>query len=449
MSLLLLFRKYIFGGLGGYLTVNPSNYDIEVLNDVYIDSSNADLNLSLTLNNSDIYVNVNESDFDFTFYPLDSMSKLRYDDIALIKYIRQFLVQQRILNIQVIDGYPDSSESSLVTNSLTIPLIAVEHVKSYKKYVELKEHLKSNLRTFECSIFGRTKGELDSLVSLLALLEGHEVITDDQRHNTIKKVSSRTSISNDKSLSSQFQKKYWCVNFTGANSFACLNHNSEFELDNFSLFFDIKIPFQDLTERKYLLDKYIESSQLGYRLYIDEAGYLVFEIGNETYTFYVDCDFGPYFDKRIELGIVVKVNSLNNLILQIFINSELIETSLNPLLTDLTIGSKNMYFGCCFNNLIDSNHLEYCLYGFRFSKTSFPEFGTNGEFLVYDELNDIVYLKLEEGLLNIGYDSSLFNLNNVDLNLIGNYYWNNYKISKINGLNFFSATCELILEGKL
>jgi hypothetical protein len=110
----------------------------------------------------------------FRNFPLLSSNldqNLRYENISLIEYIKQKLLDNYLFNVDVIMGYPEFSE-------LTLPTIALDLDFSRNKSIEIGKHTKS-IRKYKIYIYARTKGERDNFINLIESLKETEINRND------------------------------------------------------------------------------------------------------------------------------------------------------------------------------------------------------------------------------------------------------------------------------
>ena len=359
-----------------------------------------------------------------------NISCLRYDDVALIQFIKSYFQENQFDYLNVIDGFPENEQ-------LSIPSLAIEHNITYNRPFQITS--KNRIyRSFNAYIYARTKGERDDISSALEAIENSIFETDDQRINTIILVEHISSDIKSSKLVS-VKKNYWTIDFNGINTFAAISNSSDFNLTNFSVDIDLLVNQQTITGAKYIIDKYISSTRSGFRIFLDNNNRVWFSTGQGSFNASVFASLSSYIGSRAELSFK-QIISGSSCTLQIYINNSLVSSSVFTISSSFVMGNKDIYIGARNNSLMDL-HLLFSLYGLRISSNvNTIQFGRTGEYLKYDSSNDVVYLTLDEGTGLISRDKSLHS-NNLQIN--NNFEWTNYLEDNIPGSNYFLSQYEI------
>ena len=369
---------------------------------------------------------------------------LRYDDMALVTFLQNQLRLNGFEHVEVIDGYPNDK-------NLSIPTIAVEHIKTIEKKVELGNDFEKIERQYTIDIYARSKGERDDLNSFLAALIGRGMTTVDDRYNTIDRISHAGDIHRLGWLVTQ-HGKYYRIEFDGVYGHGAMPHDSAYITNALSIDMDVMIASTpEAGETQFLFDKYNETFLRGFKVYIETpAGggnvLLKYDVGVGLTTFSMSHDINDYLNERVQISVTMEFTG-SAMLGSLWINGVKVEDVEVPWYLSVNTGDKDITIGSFRNdttgNLSNSCHMY--LYGMKITNALESYFGRTGEYLLPNRDSDLSYLVCNEGDYSSCFDKSGQPTRNMVLD--GCFYWRLYLRDETKRSKFEQSVNTVIVRG--
>lgn len=371
---------------------------------------------------------------DTILYSLGLDKDLRYEDISMTKYLHKMLVENKLYNINLLDGYPED-------DILTLPSVSVEHSISYDSPIEINSDNKYSGREYEVGIYARTKGERDNIFSCIMGLKKNEFSTVDNRVVSIDDTING-SVQPLDTKSYPVHNNYYYIFFDGLLSYGNLNNFNGLTTD-YTIDFDIEICSEQnssfskfiLYDNYSLVDTNGNPSKNGIKIYLSNNRlYFIVGINNIDFTNYIN--FSSLFDKRIRLSLsLIKLPSIGlNTEYTLIVYLDGNEYYRNSLITTNSMSynlNKSLYLGASYAGDTTYDNCKFKLYGLVISNSLKTISSNLREELPYDSSIDIVYLTCNEGYGNRVYNNIVSQLVQYDyLSIYGGYNWILYFTNK-------------------
>jgi hypothetical protein len=266
------------------------------------------------------------------------------------------------------------------------------------------------IRNYDVNVYSRTKGERDQIVASLVNLLDRKYITQDKRINYIRNIEYYLENPiGSRHVSSH--KKYYYLNFWPDSTYGVIQHNTSLDLDSrngFTIDLDLFVVNDRGLITIPIVDRYDNSTNIGYKIYINSSKDLVFDVGFGAVTASTNIGFTNYFNKRILLTVRnIIIGSISTI--DIFINGNLLRHSTNFIITPQYFSDYVTLVGALNagnkTNIVPSLQANMRLYNMKISNSFLDPAIPNGELLTRRDSTDVLQLDLLEGLLRTAYNT--------------------------------------------